>query len=197
MCLCFCFLCDVGSLYLHRNKGIDSMATRCMWFTQTFLFGFASLGLLLKFDPERRKQHWGRPGWRLQRHSWIQTMSHVPFFLLLFLYEWCAYWDTRTELPPSYSLTPIRRNTCMHFDGPFTFPAFSGLSLLQSISFCNIPRCQILKVLMNYGDSALSNVDNTLGVIFWHCIFFLQFTHFVMFWSWLVLDVKNFNSCHT
>lgn len=45
------------SLKICRNKGIDSMATRCMWFTQTLLFGFASLGLLLKFDPERRKQH--------------------------------------------------------------------------------------------------------------------------------------------
>ncbi|XP_042289608.1 transmembrane protein 254 [Thunnus maccoyii] len=39
------------------NKGIDNMATRCMWFFQTFLFGFASLGLLLKYDPERPKQH--------------------------------------------------------------------------------------------------------------------------------------------
>lgn len=46
-----------SSPFLHRNKGIDSVATRCMWFAQTFLFGFASLGLLLQFDPERRKQH--------------------------------------------------------------------------------------------------------------------------------------------
>lgn len=39
------------------NKGITNMVTRCLWFVQTFLFGFASLGLLLKYDPERPKQH--------------------------------------------------------------------------------------------------------------------------------------------
>jgi len=38
------------------KKGIDNMATRCLWFVQTFLFGFASLGLLLKYEPERPKQ---------------------------------------------------------------------------------------------------------------------------------------------
>ncbi|TMS04242.1 Transmembrane protein 254 [Larimichthys crocea] len=39
------------------NKGINNTAIRCLWFVQTFLFGFASLGLLLKYNPERRKQH--------------------------------------------------------------------------------------------------------------------------------------------
>lgn len=57
VCACFVTPAFFLAVPLHRNKGIDSMATRCMWFTQTFLFGFASLGLLLKFDPERRKQH--------------------------------------------------------------------------------------------------------------------------------------------
>ncbi|XP_059179874.1 transmembrane protein 254 [Centropristis striata] len=39
------------------NKGIHNTATRCLWVFQTFLFGFASLGLLVKYDPERPKQH--------------------------------------------------------------------------------------------------------------------------------------------
>lgn len=39
------------------NKGINNMTTRCLWFFQTFLFGFASLGLLLKYKPERRKKN--------------------------------------------------------------------------------------------------------------------------------------------
>ncbi|KAM4607258.1 transmembrane protein 254 isoform 1-T1 [Polymixia lowei] len=38
------------------KKGIDNMAVRCLWFVQTLLFGFASLGLLLKYNPERPKQ---------------------------------------------------------------------------------------------------------------------------------------------
>ncbi|KAK7901601.1 hypothetical protein WMY93_018370 [Mugilogobius chulae] len=39
------------------EKGIQSSSARLLWFFQTFLFGFASLGLLLKFDPKRPKQH--------------------------------------------------------------------------------------------------------------------------------------------
>ncbi|XP_069001367.1 transmembrane protein 254 [Embiotoca jacksoni] len=38
------------------NKGINGTVTRCLWVFQTFLFGFASLGLLIKYDPERPKQ---------------------------------------------------------------------------------------------------------------------------------------------
>uniref|UniRef100_UPI0037E75361 transmembrane protein 254 n=1 Tax=Semicossyphus pulcher TaxID=241346 RepID=UPI0037E75361 len=45
------------ALRVCSNKGITNTSTRCLWFVQTFLFGFASLGLLLKFDPERPKQH--------------------------------------------------------------------------------------------------------------------------------------------
>ncbi|KAM9345365.1 transmembrane protein 254 [Symphorus nematophorus] len=45
------------SLKVCSNKGITNTATRCLWFIQTFLYGFASLGLLLKYDPERPKQH--------------------------------------------------------------------------------------------------------------------------------------------
>ncbi|XP_018534858.1 transmembrane protein 254 [Lates calcarifer] len=45
------------SLKVCSNKGVDSTATRCLWFFQTFLFGFASLGLLLKYNPERPKHH--------------------------------------------------------------------------------------------------------------------------------------------
>lgn len=56
VCECVMRVAHSSSPLLHRTKGIDSVATRCMWFAQTFLFGFASLGLLLKFDPERRKQ---------------------------------------------------------------------------------------------------------------------------------------------
>ncbi|KAI9533812.1 hypothetical protein NQZ68_019895 [Dissostichus eleginoides] len=40
-----------------REKGITNLTSRCLWFIQTFLFGFASLGLLIKYDPERPKQH--------------------------------------------------------------------------------------------------------------------------------------------
>ncbi|TWW78015.1 transmembrane protein 254 [Takifugu flavidus] len=45
------------SLKVCSNKGINSMTTRCLWFFQTFLFGFASLGLLIKYKPERRKKN--------------------------------------------------------------------------------------------------------------------------------------------
>uniref|UniRef100_A0A3Q0SE10 Transmembrane protein 254 n=1 Tax=Amphilophus citrinellus TaxID=61819 RepID=A0A3Q0SE10_AMPCI len=45
------------ALKVCSNKGINNTSTRCLWFIQTFLFGFASLGLLIKYDPERRKQH--------------------------------------------------------------------------------------------------------------------------------------------
>ncbi|XP_076025351.1 transmembrane protein 254 [Genypterus blacodes] len=40
-----------------RQKGITDGPTRFLWLVQTVLFGFASLGLLLKYDPERPKQH--------------------------------------------------------------------------------------------------------------------------------------------
>lgn len=39
------------------DKGISSTSARCLWFAQTFLFGYASLGLLLEYDPKRPKQH--------------------------------------------------------------------------------------------------------------------------------------------
>ncbi|XP_077585254.1 transmembrane protein 254 [Stigmatopora nigra] len=44
------------SLKVCRNKGI-TMPTSCLWFFQTFIFGFASLGLLIKYNPDRPKQH--------------------------------------------------------------------------------------------------------------------------------------------
>ncbi|XP_051935790.1 transmembrane protein 254 [Hippocampus zosterae] len=44
------------SLKVCSNKGI-TMPTSCLWFFQTFVFGFASLGLLIKYNPARRKQH--------------------------------------------------------------------------------------------------------------------------------------------
>ncbi|XP_028324790.1 transmembrane protein 254-like [Gouania willdenowi] len=43
------------SLVVCSVKGITSVSSRCLWFFQTFLFGVASLGLLLKFNPERPK----------------------------------------------------------------------------------------------------------------------------------------------
>ncbi|KAI4885304.1 hypothetical protein NFI96_012263 [Prochilodus magdalenae] len=36
------------------DKGVDSPFARLLWFAQTVLFGFASLGLLLKYKPDRR-----------------------------------------------------------------------------------------------------------------------------------------------
>ncbi|XP_019943677.1 transmembrane protein 254 [Paralichthys olivaceus] len=47
----------ITALRVCSNKGINNPATRCLWFIQTFLFGFASLGLLLKYNPERPKQN--------------------------------------------------------------------------------------------------------------------------------------------
>ncbi|KAK2823959.1 hypothetical protein Q5P01_021134 [Channa striata] len=44
------------ALKVCSNKGIKNSTIRSLWFGQTFLFGFASLGLLLKYDPKRRKQ---------------------------------------------------------------------------------------------------------------------------------------------
>ncbi|XP_056147892.1 transmembrane protein 254 [Lampris incognitus] len=44
------------ALRVCSKKGIDSVTTRLLWFFQTFLFGLASLGLLLKYKPERPKQ---------------------------------------------------------------------------------------------------------------------------------------------
>ncbi|XP_020496951.1 transmembrane protein 254 [Labrus bergylta] len=45
------------ALRVCSKKGITNTSARCLWCVQTFLFGFASLSLLLKFDPERPKQH--------------------------------------------------------------------------------------------------------------------------------------------
>merc|ERR1712131_54467 len=36
-----------------REKGVTGTVTRCLWFIQTMLFGFASLGLLIKYKPDR------------------------------------------------------------------------------------------------------------------------------------------------
>ncbi|XP_063047998.1 transmembrane protein 254 [Engraulis encrasicolus] len=38
------------------DKGVESPTARCLWFVQTFLYGFASLGLLIKYKPDRLKQ---------------------------------------------------------------------------------------------------------------------------------------------
>nr|XP_020479788.1 transmembrane protein 254 [Monopterus albus] len=45
------------ALKVCSNKGITDMTICCLWFFQTFLFGFASLGLLLKYDLARPKKH--------------------------------------------------------------------------------------------------------------------------------------------
>ncbi|KAM9726585.1 transmembrane protein 254 isoform 1-T1 [Menidia menidia] len=45
------------ALKVCSDKGINNTGTRCLWFLQTFLFGITSLGLLLKYDPKRPKQH--------------------------------------------------------------------------------------------------------------------------------------------
>lgn len=42
------------ALKICSDKGIDSSFARLLWFSQTLLFGFASLGLLLKYKPDRR-----------------------------------------------------------------------------------------------------------------------------------------------
>ncbi|TRZ01633.1 hypothetical protein DNTS_015963 [Danionella cerebrum] len=46
------------AMKLCSDKGIHSSSTRLLWFVQTFLFGFASLGLLVKYSPDgRSKRH--------------------------------------------------------------------------------------------------------------------------------------------
>ncbi|XP_072534356.1 transmembrane protein 254 [Salminus brasiliensis] len=42
------------ALKVCSDKGITSSFTRLLWFSQTVLFGFASLGLLLKYKPDLR-----------------------------------------------------------------------------------------------------------------------------------------------
>ncbi|XP_043112154.1 transmembrane protein 254 [Puntigrus tetrazona] len=44
------------ALKICSDKGIDSTSTRFLWVAQTFLFGFASLGLLLKYKPGGRSK---------------------------------------------------------------------------------------------------------------------------------------------
>ncbi|KAK1166558.1 transmembrane protein 254-like isoform X1 [Acipenser oxyrinchus oxyrinchus] len=44
----------VYSLKLCRDKGINSLFSRFLWCLQTFLFGIASLSLLLKYRPDPR-----------------------------------------------------------------------------------------------------------------------------------------------
>ncbi|KAM8776129.1 transmembrane protein 254 isoform 2-T2 [Rhynchonycteris naso] len=54
------WLIHVGeSLYamvLCKSKGITSGRAQLLWFLQTFLFGIASLSILIAFRPKRRKQ---------------------------------------------------------------------------------------------------------------------------------------------
>ncbi|XP_056617545.1 transmembrane protein 254 [Triplophysa dalaica] len=46
------------ALKVCSDKGIDSSSTRLLWFVQTFFFGFASLGILLKYKAGgRSKRH--------------------------------------------------------------------------------------------------------------------------------------------
>ncbi|XP_028845683.1 transmembrane protein 254 [Denticeps clupeoides] len=46
------------ALKLCSDKGVSSVTARSLWFVQTFLFGIASLGLLIRYRPDhRRKQH--------------------------------------------------------------------------------------------------------------------------------------------
>ncbi|XP_041922035.1 transmembrane protein 254 [Alosa pseudoharengus] len=42
----------VVAMKICSDKGVGSLKARCMWFVQTFLFGFASLGLLIKYKPD-------------------------------------------------------------------------------------------------------------------------------------------------
>lgn len=62
------------------NKGINNTATRYLWFVQTILFGFASLGLLLKYNPERRKHHWHQQRKPTEQHctSWLKNPFPMP-----------------------------------------------------------------------------------------------------------------------
>ncbi|CAJ0940948.1 unnamed protein product [Ranitomeya imitator] len=38
------------------SKGITDSGTRVLWFVQTFLFGFASLSLLLSYKPGKKRR---------------------------------------------------------------------------------------------------------------------------------------------
>ncbi|XP_006837505.1 PREDICTED: transmembrane protein 254-like [Chrysochloris asiatica] len=54
------WLIHVGeSLYamvLCKSKGITNGRARLLWFTQTFVFGIASLSILIAYKPKRQKQ---------------------------------------------------------------------------------------------------------------------------------------------
>uniref|UniRef100_H0XLP1 Transmembrane protein 254 n=1 Tax=Otolemur garnettii TaxID=30611 RepID=H0XLP1_OTOGA len=56
----FAWLIHVGkSLYamvLRKHKGITDGQARLLWFLQTFLFGIASLSILIAYRPKRQKQ---------------------------------------------------------------------------------------------------------------------------------------------
>uniref|UniRef100_A0AAY4BEQ5 Transmembrane protein 254 n=1 Tax=Denticeps clupeoides TaxID=299321 RepID=A0AAY4BEQ5_9TELE len=55
-----CWYCLVHRLSVssYSDKGVSSVTARSLWFVQTFLFGIASLGLLIRYRPDhRRKQH--------------------------------------------------------------------------------------------------------------------------------------------
>ncbi|KAG1963068.1 transmembrane protein 254 [Pimephales promelas] len=44
------------ALKVCSDKGINSSSARLLWFVQTFFFGFASLGILLKYKPDGRSK---------------------------------------------------------------------------------------------------------------------------------------------
>ncbi|XP_027863799.1 transmembrane protein 254 [Xiphophorus couchianus] len=48
------------ALYAYKlccDKGINHPAIRRQWVFQTFLFGYASLGMLVKYNPKRHKKY--------------------------------------------------------------------------------------------------------------------------------------------
>ncbi|KAJ8248221.1 hypothetical protein GJAV_G00239720 [Gymnothorax javanicus] len=46
------------SIKVCSDAGVDSMTTQGLWFLQTFLFGFASLSLLLKYRASPRRKRY-------------------------------------------------------------------------------------------------------------------------------------------
>ncbi|XP_060049862.1 transmembrane protein 254 isoform X3 [Erinaceus europaeus] len=51
------YLVDHHHTLLHRGyKGITNVRARLLWFLQTFVFGIASLSILIAYRPKRHKQ---------------------------------------------------------------------------------------------------------------------------------------------
>lgn len=140
------FWFNVSSLCPHSDRGITSMASRCLWFVQTFLFGYASLGLLFNYDPRRSKQHWCQ----LEK----PTESH------------CIIWNAEDPSLPSVSSLSSSSSSTIDMWGVHWRRMPEPLLLYCFYS-------KVLKWSQHY---MLSNWNNTTSCLLWtfHWLFFMN-----------------------